>query len=402
VLGVLAALLRLVALVLPVVGSLLVAQKLLRTSTAKARAWSAGRPGRRAVAIAAAVAVAAGLAWAWWPSGQYHPVRAADRGTLPSLVQLLGHPRTAVRASAGPAPRAARPAAQPATVLPPGTHLVLAAVPRGGATAEHPALLVLPGASGRPPAAVAVPDSSGTGPLTGVAFPFRLPAAPGPGDTQALATGTRDGGVVYTISYALVTVPDGAPVTQTNSAFALARCTGCTTVAVSFQVVLVVGTSHAVAPIDAAGALDVDCPACVTTAIAEQMVVTVARQPSAELEQQLRAALSRLGALPQLGAEGSPQAVLAAVQAVQQQVGTVVAQSGLTVGGGATSSAATATAGTGAAAEPTSTPGSEPSATGTATPSRTAASTTRADGTAGSAADEATPTDTAAATTTSP
>ena len=49
-----ASLVRLLALTLPVLGSLLVAQKIVRTSGGKARKWSAGSPARRTVVIAAA------------------------------------------------------------------------------------------------------------------------------------------------------------------------------------------------------------------------------------------------------------------------------------------------------------------------------------------------------------
>ena len=67
---------------------------------------------------------------------------------------------------------------------------------------------------------------------------------------------TEDGGVTYNVAYSLVTVSNGAPVTNTNSAYALADCKGCTTVAVSFQVVLIVGQSKDITPINAAGALN--------------------------------------------------------------------------------------------------------------------------------------------------
>ncbi len=105
---------------------------------------------------------------------------------------------------------------------------------------------------------------------------------------------TQNGGVKYDVAYSLVTVKNGAPVTNTNSAYALANCQACTTVAVSFQVVLVIGQSNNIAPINAAGALNYDCPACTTTAIADQIVITLKSQPSkallAKLEQALQAA----------------------------------------------------------------------------------------------------------------
>src|SRR4051795_8327428 len=142
VLGGLAALLQLLALALPVLGSVLVTQRLARMAVARARSWSDGRPGRRTLAVVAAAAVIAALAWAWWPSGQYHPVRASDRGTLPSFVQLVSSPKTAARSSS--------------TDLASGSRLALAAIPQGGATADHPALFLIPGRDGGPATAVAV------------------------------------------------------------------------------------------------------------------------------------------------------------------------------------------------------------------------------------------------------
>jgi hypothetical protein len=46
-------------------------------------------------------------------------------------------------------------------------------------------------------------------------------------------------------------------------------------VAVSFQVVLVVGQSNFIDPINTAEALNYRCSACVTTAVADQILVTL-------------------------------------------------------------------------------------------------------------------------------
>ena len=94
----------------------------------------------------------------------------------------------------------------------------------------------------------AIESSASSAPTRATAFPFILPPRPGPGGTQALALGTQDHGETYAIAYALVTVTKGKAVPQANSAYALASCQSCTTVAVSFQVVLVVGRSNSVTP----------------------------------------------------------------------------------------------------------------------------------------------------------
>jgi putative peptide zinc metalloprotease protein len=376
VLDILASIVRLLALTLPVAGSALVTNKIVRTTGGKALAWSRGRPVRRGVVLAGAGLVLAGAAWAWWPSGQYQPVRPTDGGTIGSLVRWVSAPRTLARPGEEigfVAPAAATPQVSP------GTHLAVAMVPVGGATKQHPALFVIRGGHGKPPVAIlsgSAPDPSGVPTATGAAggaggagasgagasgaggaggsgagtsgapdsggsatstsaptdataFPFALPAAPGPGGTQAVAANTKDGGVMYDVAYALVTVGGGANVTNTNSAYALAHCKACTTVAVSFQLVLIVGRSRVIAPINAAGALNYSCPACTTTALADQLVVTLTAQPSQQLLNALTAELRQLNALPALGAGGTPSAVATEVGAVQQQIESTLQSSGL-------------------------------------------------------------------------
>jgi putative peptide zinc metalloprotease protein len=377
ILPLLSSLVRLLALALPVLGSALVTQKVVRTTVAKARAWSSGRPARRGIVLAAGAAIVAALAWAWWPAGQYQPVRASDTGNLSGFVRLVSAPVTSARPSAAVMP----------VRLEPGTHLAVAMIPVGGATRAHPAVYVIPGRDGHGPVAVlsssspdpsAAPRGSGAGSTSPVAangstttpvspttatapsagsagsgtatsttpatsggastatvpteanvFPFKLPSAPGPNDSQALAVNRTNGGVVYDVTYSLVTVSGGSPVTETNSAYALANCHSCTTVAVSFQVVLVVGESRIITPINAAGAMNGDCPACMTTAIADQIVVTLKAQPSAQLLDELRSELKRLDALSQLGSGGTPAAVAAQVAAIQQQIEHEIDASGL-------------------------------------------------------------------------
>jgi putative peptide zinc metalloprotease protein len=237
-------------------------------------------------------------------------------------------------------------------------------IPVGGATKQHPAMFVITQGKGKPAVAIVSgsapdpshasggtfspkpggaassttapstpPETSSTSttstPVNATAFPFQLPSAPGPGGTQALATNTKDGGVLYDVAYSIVTVQDGAPVTNTNSAFAIAHCKACTTVAVSFQIVLIIGQSKVIAPINAAGALNYNCTACLTTAIADQIVVTLKSQPSKELAAQLAADLKQLDALPELGSDATPAAVASAVAAVQQEIETQLHNSGL-------------------------------------------------------------------------
>jgi len=447
ILDLLASVVRLLALVLPVAGSVLVTQKILRTVGGKAHKWSAGSPPRRAVVIAAATGACAAMAWAWWPSGQYQPIRPTDNGTVGSLVRMVYSPATVAR----PAP----PVAQ--LQITPGRHLALAMIPVGGATKSHPALFVIPGSKGKPPVAIvsystpapgggptaeapggASPGGgtaagttntagggsaggssstagssagtgarAGTGTTTsagtptqttdGAAFPFKLPSAPGPGGTQALAENTTNGGVMYDVAYSLVTISGGAPVTNTNSAYALAHCQSCTTVAVSFQVILIVGHSKYIAPINAAGSLNYDCPACTTTAIADQLVITLKSLPSAALLAKLNAALAQLNALPSLGAQGTPAAVASQVAAVQQQIDTELNDSGLPTQPVSTGATTNGTPTTGTTSTPTSSTTTPAPATTTQTQQQ---STTSAPAQATTTSTTAAPTSTTPATST--
>ena len=298
------------------------AQRLAKTVVAKGGAWSAGRPERRGVlALAGDAAWPALLAWAWWPAGQYQPVRASDDGTLLAAARLVSAP---VAASRPQPPSAAQVAAAPVK-LKPGKHLAVALIPEGGATKEHPAVFVIKGGKGqkpvvlvsdrtprpqeradraggvgrrrrrRRPTASPAPtrrpgaelEHDGSDPVKVAAFNFALPDKPRANDSQALAVNHEDGGIKYSVAYSLVTVTGGQPVDSRNTAYAFANCNACTTVAVSFQLVLVVGQSDTIAPLNFAGALNVNCPSCITTAIADQIVLSIKSVPSDELLQRL-------------------------------------------------------------------------------------------------------------------
>jgi putative peptide zinc metalloprotease protein len=198
-----------------------------------------------------------------------------------------------------------------------------------------------------------------------------MPTAPRPGDTQALAVNSTDGATVYDVAYAMVTITDGAPVTNANSAYALASCTRCTTVAVSFQVVLVIGQSDVVVPLNTAVAANSGCISCVTTALAIQLVATLKEAPNAEVQSQLDAAMAKLGDLDGLDAAG----LLQQVTAVEAAVVTILKDNDLLTGTTPSSTTATASASpsaTAAAVEsatPSPPASPEPSASPEPTPS---------------------------------
>ena len=409
VLDLFASVLRLVALTLPVLGTIMMGQSVLRMGGRKAAAWSEGRPGRRAALGLFSAGVACLLLWAWWPSGQYQPIRAGDNGTLLGLGNLVTQPQAAVR-----------PAMQPASAhLSPGKHLAVAMIPRGGASKEHPAFFMIKGGKGEKPvmvvsdqtpdprasgtpslkdssssststgtpgtvspaptAATTTPNSSSTSttgdPVTVVAFPFQLPDKPREQDSQALAVNTTNGSVKYDVVYSIVTVTDGKPVDSQNTAYAFANCYACTTYAVSFQLVLIVGTSQAIAPINFAGALNGNCPACLTVAIADQIVVTLNAAPSDELLQQLNDELAQLDVIKQLADSGaSPEDIANQVLEVQHDIETDLNNSGLLDHPLGTSTTGTSTS-TSATTTPTTTE-TTPSETSTGDQTTTDPSTT--------------------------
>ena len=397
VLGLLASVLRLLALALPVAGAAFFVIRLVRSAGSKAWGWSGGRPPRQALVLAGAAALIAVLTWAWWPSGQYQPVRPTDDGTLVGAFRTVSAPAAVARPNgvAAATPR-----------LAPGRHLAIALIPRGGPTKEHPALFVVNGGRDRDKPTILVspqaPDaakapqfddpkgsSSSTAkpPATPTApaaqLPFKLPHAPGEGDSQALATNTKDGGIVYEVAYSLVTVSGGEPVDNENSAYALASCKACTTLAVSFQLVLVVGQSDRIMPINVAEALNLKCPSCITTAIAKQIVISVQSAPSAELLKRLTEELKKLDAID---LNDSPADVLAKVNAVSDAINKALDDSGITYPKATATPEATSTpdatetpdaTATPDATEtpdaaPTTTPAPEQTATPTATPTATA------------------------------
>src|SRR5688572_28396515 len=387
-LGVLASIARLFALALPVAGVTLIVQRMVASMGKKAWGWSDGQRPRQALVIAGAAGLVALLTWAWWPSGQYRPVRPTDDGTLVS----------AVRSVSAPAATARPLGLAPPPSLSPGRHLAVALIPRGGPTEEHPALFVvkegeddqsptilvspeapdarkaptLDDSGGSQPAAEA--PSAGTAPSSGpttsapaTQLPFKLPDAPGEGDSQALATNTTDGGIVYDVAYSLVTVKDGAPVENENSAYALASCNACTTLAVSFQLVLIVGQSDKIMPINVAEALKLNYTEYITTAIAKQLVISVTAEPSPELLRRLTEELQKLDAID---TSDPPAEVLQQVNAVSEGILRALEESGITY--------PKATPTPGAAATPAPTQGSESTpepSSGTATPAPTPTAT---------------------------
>jgi len=388
VLGVGAALLQMFALALPVVAGVYIVSRVVRQAWGAAWNRTDDHPGARAALVLLAGVAAVALALAWWPSGQYEPVSADERGTIPQAFQLSSY-RGTETSVAEPAPAASAP--WPMDGVTPQTGYAL--VPRQAG--EETVLLVQDQETGalRSILTGGTPDS---GEAEGVAFPFALPEKPGVGDNQALAVNTEDGTVVYDVSVALVWVKDGEPVDNRNEAYALASCTNCTTVAVAFQVVLVVGQSDAVAPINVAVAANGGCISCQTLALAVQLVATLKEAPSQEVQAQLEAALGRLDGITDL------QALYDGIKTVEQEIITILLDNDLvdeddlpatTEERTSTSSTTTTTTGAGTGA-------SESSSTSTTVRSTTVTTTATAGATSGSPSSTTSTTEAPSTTTT--
>jgi putative peptide zinc metalloprotease protein len=246
--GVAVRLLAMVAISLPILGTLLILTRLVRQVGTTVWKRTQGRPGRRAVAAVVAGALVAGLAWAWWPdANRYRPIQPFERGTVSDSIAAAGF--------GTPQLRDGQIATAPHTVW---------AASSSPPTKEHPQL-----------ALVLVPKGAAAdGSRPTWVFPFNRPGAPGAGDNQALAVNTRNGSSLYDVAFAMVWA-DRTSVTNRNEAYAFASCTSCQTVAVAFQVVLIVGQARVAIPQNLSGALNYSCIQCVTYALAQQLVLTV-------------------------------------------------------------------------------------------------------------------------------
>jgi len=264
------------AICVPVFGIIYILARLVRRTTAKVWTATEDRPLRRRGAVILAALLVGALVWAWLPHGQYRPIQPDERGTLLDGISLAVA-QTGIAPAQAPQLREGQVGASESVV----------AAPASLGTQDEPtlALILLPrdGADDAPPAWV---------------FPFNRPAGPAEGDNQALAINTEDGSTVYDVAFALVWA-DGTDAQQRNEAYALASCTDCRTVAVGFQVVLIVGQADVIVPQNIAAAVNYSCVECVTYALAKQLVLTLPGALSADA----RAEIDRLWAqLQEFGA----------------------------------------------------------------------------------------------------
>jgi putative peptide zinc metalloprotease protein len=270
--------------------------------------WSRGSASKRAAAAALSALLVTGLSWAWWPHpGDYRPIEPGERGTLTALLDPMDTTPIGAARAAVPNGAMARPGALPAGVaardrLSSGEPLVATFPDAMLPTKEEPqlAMVLVPSQDeelgGRTAGAevddgtvdAATPSSPSTSPdevpdpaSEPWVFPFDEPLPPEEGDNQALAVNTTDDSVTYDVAFALVWA-DGDEVLNVNEAHAYASCSSCVSVAVAFQVVLIMDDAQVVVPQNLAVAANYDCYECITAAIASQLVLSIPGEPGEE------------------------------------------------------------------------------------------------------------------------
>jgi putative peptide zinc metalloprotease protein len=226
--AVVAGALSVVAIVVPVAGTAFIVQRM--ATRAGRHLWRhAPNDVTRAALAAVGLAAVVALAVLWWPNGDYRPIRPEERWRAQDIV---------------------------------------AAVP--AASTGRPAL-----ALGGPAATTVAADAA--------VAPSATPRAAGPtgravtaaseGDRNiAIAANARDGASIFRLAFSVRLVADGI-LDQTNAAIALASCTDCRTVALAFQLLLVVGDVDVAVPQNIAIARNARCAYCLTFASATQLIL---------------------------------------------------------------------------------------------------------------------------------
>lgn len=273
---------QILGVVLPLLGGLLIFGRVsLRSSRGLAR-WSQGSAAKRVLAAALTAIVVTGLSWAWSQPGAYRPIVPGEDGRLTAL---LG---TTAEGAPRPAPLEPATAAASAT-LPIGAAAEARLSSGAPLEATFPEGQTLPSKSEPQLAAVLVPShdaDTDEPPATDGSdepwvFPFDEPLPPSEGDNQAAAYNTTDDSTKYDVAFALVWAT-GNEVLNVNEAHAYASCSNCVTVAVAFQVVLIMDDAQVVVPQNLAVAANYQCYRCITAAIANQLVLSVGNTPGQE------------------------------------------------------------------------------------------------------------------------
>ena len=305
--------LEVLGIVLPLIASVLILGRIGLKWFRGLSVWSRGSGWKRLAAATLSAVLVTGLSWAWWPHpGAYRPIQPGERGTLAAMLEsaqaspaaAAGVPATSgmlARPGALPIGTAARnrlssgeplaatfeEGAELPTKADPVLSMVL--VPAGAGEVDAPTSSGGQGVTGEEPTSVTPSAGASSSPSPGEAdtgsepwvFPFDQPLPPEEGDNQALAVNTADDSVTYDVAFALVWA-EGNEVLNVNEAHAYASCSNCVTVAVAFQVVLIMDDAQVVIPQNLAVAANYDCYECITAAVASQLVLSVQEQPGQE------------------------------------------------------------------------------------------------------------------------
>ncbi len=304
--------------------------RILRLTTVRLWIATEGHPAPRGLALLVAVALVAGTGSQWWP----------ERREAETIQQASPAPPSTGTLLAGAAGDK-RPSPHRELVALQGP--VSATLASGPLRADGPK----PGALGADVTADigsgrrrAHEHSAGDGAQVGLRgptegriarpawpFPFDPPPRPGKGDNHALAVNTSDGTSVVESAFSLRWLPAG-PLLQTNRADALASCIDCKTVAVAFQVLIADGPSGPVAPQNLAVAANSECTACLTRAVAVQLVVSLERSPSKEARNEIATWWKRLGALERDIDNLSPDQIHARLLEIRSAISQILAPYG--------------------------------------------------------------------------
>jgi putative peptide zinc metalloprotease protein len=288
--------LSMISLALPV---LMVSYLLGRVGRRMAtKLWRAtdGSTANRVMAGVGVAAILAAVALAWWQQGQFTPIEADEEGTFADLFDFGGLPGPELVRAETVAPQAGGAAAfattqtthplqlvgAARTVGPPRLGFVL--VPADQPAGEATAWLVDPEAGTQDVPAVGDQQPGGGEDWP---FPWYAPPPTAEGDNRAMVVNTEDGSTAYDVALAFVWVTDGGPVDERNEAFAYASCTDCTSVAVAFQTIFIIGHADVITPVNTAVAANYACTSCTTHALAVQLVVTLIEEPSEEVLSEL-------------------------------------------------------------------------------------------------------------------
>jgi putative peptide zinc metalloprotease protein len=226
----------------------------------------------------------------WWPNGNYEPIRAGERGTiadgLSSLPRFTSAPSTVAAPleriddeNAGQAHPGVRRSGDAHEKVgseePIHNEGYSSPAPSGSAPAPAPSTTTGATASGT---ATTTPTTTNRA-TTNSGTTAGSPAAGGSGtdagaDNQAVAINTKDGESLFSFAFSIRRA-DGDLVDDRNLAFAYASCKACQTLAVAIQVVLIMSDAHVITPLNQAVAINDECIACETVALAHQYVIGV-------------------------------------------------------------------------------------------------------------------------------